>query len=323
MSERNLAVQASRPAAGPRLDDERLYDLLEKTSRTFALAIPLLPPPTVREVTIAYLLFRIADTFEDASVFWSRPRQRRALEEFEHLLEEPSDGRGQELVAGWLAEPPTDHEGYLELLRETPGVLAAWRELSPAAREIVGEHTRRTAALMAEFVERSDDRGVLRLESEEDLERYCYAVAGIVGEMLTELFLLDRPELESVADDLRRRAAAFGEGLQLVNILRDSASDRTEGRNYLPEEVVPRAEVFARARRDLEAAAEYTLALQRAGGPDGVVSFTAVPILLARATLEAVEEEGPGAKITREQVYALYHGVLQALEAGRPVVETG
>ena len=40
-----------------------LEDLLEKTSRTFALAIPVLPEPTRRQVMIAYLRFRIADTF--------------------------------------------------------------------------------------------------------------------------------------------------------------------------------------------------------------------------------------------------------------------
>ena len=55
--------------------DARLQDLLVKTSRTFALAIPQLPQPTLREVTIAYLLFRIADTFEDAGVLWDRPRR--------------------------------------------------------------------------------------------------------------------------------------------------------------------------------------------------------------------------------------------------------
>ena len=47
-------------------------DLLVKTSRTFALAIPLLPEPTRREVGLAYLLFRIADTFEDATA-WTPP----------------------------------------------------------------------------------------------------------------------------------------------------------------------------------------------------------------------------------------------------------
>jgi len=41
--------------------------LLQKTSRTFALAIPLLPEPTRTAVGAAYLLFRVADTFEDAT----------------------------------------------------------------------------------------------------------------------------------------------------------------------------------------------------------------------------------------------------------------
>ena len=45
----------------------RLEELLVKTSRTFALSIPELPEPTRREVTVAYLLFRVADTLEDAT----------------------------------------------------------------------------------------------------------------------------------------------------------------------------------------------------------------------------------------------------------------
>jgi farnesyl-diphosphate farnesyltransferase len=60
--------------------------LLQKTSRTFALAIPLLPEPTRNQVGIAYLLFRIADTFEDA-VLWSRERRLAALDQFVELLD--------------------------------------------------------------------------------------------------------------------------------------------------------------------------------------------------------------------------------------------
>src|SRR5580658_3414801 len=48
----------------PMADVDRL---LLHTSRTFALAIPQLPEPLRREVGVAYLLFRIADTFEDAT----------------------------------------------------------------------------------------------------------------------------------------------------------------------------------------------------------------------------------------------------------------
>ena len=67
-----------------------------------------------------------------------------------------------------------------------------------------------------------------------ELRDYCYIVAGIVGEMLTELFLLDRPGLAPAADYLRARSRLFGEGLQLVNILKDADVDASEGRVYIP-----------------------------------------------------------------------------------------
>ena len=105
---------------------DRIDELLEKTSRTFALSIPLLPEPTRREVAIAYLLFRIADTLEDATE-WPRKRQIEALDEFAEVLENPSEERATELGRSWAAERPIVHEGYLELLADT-GVV--WHELS-------------------------------------------------------------------------------------------------------------------------------------------------------------------------------------------------
>ena len=66
-----------------------LDDLLLKTSRTFALAIPLLPEPTRAAVGVAYLLFRIADTFEDATA-WPRTQRIEALERFVEVLQLPS-----------------------------------------------------------------------------------------------------------------------------------------------------------------------------------------------------------------------------------------
>ena len=65
-------------AGGPADDADLLGRLLLKTSRTFALSIPVLPEPTCREVTVAYLLFRIADTLEDATQ-WSQARQVQEL----------------------------------------------------------------------------------------------------------------------------------------------------------------------------------------------------------------------------------------------------
>src|ERR1700712_2271891 len=107
--------------------------LLQKTSRTFALSIPLLPEPLRTEVGVAYLLFRIIDTFEDATR-WEGGRRAAALIGFVRLLE-ADDGRdAQEMPAGWLREPPLEHDGYLELLAAAPRVLEWDRDLRPAAR---------------------------------------------------------------------------------------------------------------------------------------------------------------------------------------------
>lgn len=300
-------------------DGELLQDLLIKTSRTFALAIPLLPQPTLREVTVAYLLFRLADTFEDASVLWQQDEQLAALGDFVDLISDPSIDAAGRLARSWCSHPPTDHAGYLELLEKTPRVIASFMSLAPQARQVVGHHTIRTTEGMASVVERTGGDGVLRLASVRDVQDYCYIVAGIVGEMLTDLFLLDRPHLEEVGDYLRERAARFGEGLQLVNILKDSAGDVVEGRDYLPTEI-DRADFFRLARGDLMAASEYTLAIQRAGGPDGLVLFTGLPVELAWATLSKVERDGPGAKISRSEVFAIHNRLRKAVRKGRPAV---
>src|SRR5262249_16149805 len=150
----------------------------------------------------------------------------------------------------------------------------AFFELAPAAVELTREHTLRTCCGMAGFVSRTDDRGELRLRDLDDLRGYCYVVAGIVGERFTRLFLLGEPGLPAGARALREPPRAFGEGLQLVNILKDSAADAVEGRRYLPD-AVPRADVLALARANLRAAGEYVLLLQRLGAKRGLVAFTA------------------------------------------------
>lgn len=297
--------------------------LLEKTSRTFALSIPLLPEPTRQEVTVAYLLFRIADTLEDAAA-WPRARRLAALEELAALVERAAGERRPQVVERserWCAGLPSEHQGYLELLAATPFVFDSLDALAPAARDIVARDTLRTARGMAAFVARADEAGRLELADEDDLAHYCYVVAGIVGEMLTDLFVLGRPALSAAdAEALRRRAALFGEGLQLVNILKDSSADADEGRRYLPRGV-DRGAVFRRARRDLEAAAEYALILQAAearGLERGIVAFCALPVRLAVATLDRVEQSGAGAKLTRPEVFAIVADLERALERGEP-----
>jgi farnesyl-diphosphate farnesyltransferase len=294
-----------------------LADLLQKTSRTFALSIPVLPEPTNREVMIAYLLFRIADTFEDAA-HWEPERRIGALRDFNRLLAAYSRPEAEQLAAAWSAAGPSPRAGYRELIAEVPFVLDAFFALSPAAVDSVRAHVTRSAEGMAGYVARTRG-GRLVLSDIADLKAYCYVVAGIVGEMLTELFLLGQESLLPAGDFLRERAATFGEALQLVNILKDSAVDASEGRSYLPASG-ERSEVFALARRDLGVAGDYIRALQAHHAARGLVEFTALPVLLARASLDKIESKGPGSKITRPEVFFLTQKLKRALDRGNPAV---
>lgn len=294
-----------------------LEDLLEKTSRTFALSIPVLPEPTRRQVMVAYLLFRIVDTFEDAA-HWPPESRIEALREFESLLRDYSSDEAARLARKWTAQEVSRESGYRELIAEIPFVLDAFFRLDPEAVSTVRDHVCRSAEGMATFVARGTG-GVLALESLKDLRDYCYAVAGIVGEMLSDLFLLKRDILAPIASYLQERAATFGQSLQLVNILKDAAVDVGEGRSFLPKSV-PRSEVFALARRSLRVAGEYTLALQRVGAERGLIEFCALPVELAWATLRKVEERGPGAKVSHLELFSIRKRLEQALDRNDPAV---
>ncbi len=316
-SAETIATFVTRVVAGAS-DDLEKY--LQETSRTFALCIPLLPPPARQQVTLAYLLFRIADTFEDASE-WPVPMRVRALAEFCDLLRNPDPDEARRLSVGWQANQPTAHAGYLDLLAHVPAVFDAFRALPPEPMEVMRTHVIRSAEGMSHYVSRTAADGNLQLVGLTDLRQYCYAVAGIVGEMLTELFLLGSPQLASAAQALRERAATFGEALQLVNIVKDAADDRSEGRTYIPKNV-PVTEVFALARTDLDVATEYTLRMQREGAARGMVAFAALPVALARATLDRVEKFGPGAKVSRPEVFRIVRRLDRSLDHNKPALQS-
>lgn len=285
------------------LPKDELASLLGKTSRTFALAIPILGEPLETDVGLAYLLFRIADTLEDATL-WKRDARLRALDSFgEWLVGDDEERAWQDEVA---KAPPVKDAGYMELLHRADAVRAAVRARGDDVSHVITQDVCRTAMRMGEFVARQTDDGAMVLRDLRDLQDYCYAVAGIVGEMLTSLFVRREPKLASKADALMKLSPAFGEGLQLVNILKDAGSDAREGRVYIPRGV-DRKDVVALAREDLENADRYVELLEEGGASDGSVMFCELPRRLAVATLDRLDEGAP--KLEREEVVRIFSDV--------------
>jgi 4,4'-diapophytoene synthase len=213
-------------------DNDFQSAMLAGVSRTFALTIPQLPPALCRVVSNAYLLCRIVDTIEDEPVL-SGAQKYHFAQQFSKVL----NGEGNaESFSSQLCDllsadtPPAERE----LIRHLPRVIRITRSFSSPQRKALQQCIRTMATGMGQFQLRDDQIGLKNLE---ELDQYCYYVAGVVGEMLTTLFCLHSPEIAKNHDALMASAISFGQGLQMTNILKDVWEDFQRGACWLPRRI--------------------------------------------------------------------------------------
>ncbi|MFO7287529.1 MAG: phytoene/squalene synthase family protein [Gammaproteobacteria bacterium] len=213
-------------------DFEYQAKILPGVSRTFALTIPVLPPRLAEVVTNAYLLCRIADTIED-DVGLDNEQKSHFHERFIRVVEglEPAEPFAAEL-APLLSNRVLPAER--DLIENTPAVIRVTHGFSQQERDALTRCVRVMCAGMPEFAR---NRSLKGLDDLEEMASYCYYVAGVVGEMLTELFLLHCPELERHRERMMQLAVSFGQGLQMTNILKDIWDDRSAQACWLPRSV--------------------------------------------------------------------------------------
>ncbi|HEU4341737.1 MAG TPA: phytoene/squalene synthase family protein [Candidatus Binatia bacterium] len=213
-------------------DDDFQTQMLEDVSRTFALTIPQLPPTLCRVVSNAYLLCRIVDTIEDEPTLPGVQKNyfcQRFLESFN--CDKNAEAFSRQLCALLSSEtPPAEHV----LIQNVPRVIRISQSFAEPQREALQRCIHTMAKGMGQFQLRAEKHG---LHSLEDLDQYCYYVAGVVGEMLTTLFCLYSPEIAKNYDALMRLAVSFGQGLQMTNILKDVWEDYQHGACWLPREM--------------------------------------------------------------------------------------
>ena len=217
-------------------------EALRGVSRTFALTIPQLPDPLRDVVGNAYLLCRITDSIEDEPAL-SPPQKRRFADRFVGVVEGRADaeGFGRELAAS-LSSSTT--AGERDLVANTPTVVRITRRFGRGQRRALARCVRVMAEGMSAFQELDTSGGLKDLR---ELDRYCYVVAGVVGEMLTELFCDYSDEIGERRREMMPLAVSFGQGLQMTNILKDVWEDLGRGACWLPRDV------FLRAGFDLRA----------------------------------------------------------------------
>ncbi len=234
MSATDVAAPA-RPISVPADAADRRFcrDALPRVSRTFALNMRLLDGALGEAVRTGYLLCRAADALEDS---WpgEPERIRDRFERF--LLALNGDERalaGLSAEARALASDRMD----LALVGDLGRLLRVHASLPPAHRAALAEGVGTLASGMARYAVRGAGRpaGVPYLDTEAELDDYCWVVAGCVGVMLTRMFAAEYGAAEPALEARRLAAApAVGAALQLTNILLDWPGDVRNGRCYLP-----------------------------------------------------------------------------------------
>ena len=277
--------------------------ILSSVSRTFALTIPLLPSAIEKVVGNTYLLCRIVDTIEDAADLLPQTKQHLSLLFLDAVLE-------KSLVASFVepclkALSDYGNQDELDLIAHTPTVLRILHTCSKEDQEAVS----RCVSIMSEGMSRFHGKQtVTGLKDLNEFERYCYVVAGVVGELLTTIFRNHSPRFAKNIQGQEALAIAFGQALQMTNILKDSPEDRARGVSWMPADM-RQEELLRIAYQKLQDSLRYILLIPKQDL--GMRRFCFLAFGLAVMTLSKIAKRKEFSnkdevKLSRNTVMAFY-----------------
>ena len=302
-------MQSSTSSLTATLTDSPAQDLayqktiLRSVSRTFALTIPLLPPSIEKVIGNTYLLCRIVDTIEDAANLSVSTKQELSKLFLDCVLERLP---AQDFVdACLLALRDYRNLDELDLIAHTPTVLRILHTCSKEDQEAVGRCISIMSDGMSYFHGKQTQAGLQDLQ---EFEKYCYVVAGVVGELLTTIFSNHSPEF---AQNIRGREAlalAFGQALQMTNILKDSPEDRARGVSWKPVGM-SQSDLLQIAYEKLQDSLQYILLIPKQ--ESGILRFCFLAFGLAVMTLRKIAKrtefkDKNEVKLSRRTVMAFY-----------------
>ena len=296
--------------------------VLRSVSRSFYLSLRILPAALRDPLSLAYLLARATDTIADTPEP-SAALRTKALRELAAAIQ----GTAPTETATRLREsfaPLQSDERERTLMEQLPALLAWLDELEAGDRGEVRNVLAKINRGQMLDLERFGTGDELRaLANAAELDEYTYLVAGCVGEFWTRLCFAhvknfsDRSEAE-----MRELGARYGQGLQLINILRDAGADLRHGRCYFPANELNSLGMVAgeilrhparidpilekwreKGQNGLEAGIDYACAIRNRR----VRFATALPALIGARTLALLREAGAEAltrkvKVSRTEV---------------------
>jgi len=277
--------------------------ILGSVSRTFALTIPLLPPMIEKVVGNTYLLCRIVDTIEDAADLSPETKQNLSQLFLNAVLERaPVES---------FVEPclkALDHYGNqdeLDLITHTPTVLRILHTCSQDDQAAVSRCVSIMSEGMSYFHGKQTQAGLKDLR---EFEKYCYVVAGVVGELLTTIFSNHSSAFAKNIKGHDELALAFGQALQMTNILKDSPEDHARGVSWKPANISQK-ELLKISYQKLQDSLSYILLIPKE--ELGMRRFCFLAFGLAVMTLSKIAKRKEFShqdevKLSRKTVMAFY-----------------
>ncbi len=304
-------------------------DHLNRVSRTFALSIEYLPQPLETYTSLQYLICRVPDTIEDASHI--EPSTKKSLlNTYEDVLH-----RGKRTNAETFVEEVQpfiqDDDSDWQLVAETPQLIELLRDFPPEVQTAITPWARELTRGMAEYVSRDESYIGVRIRDLDDLEEYCYYVAGTVGHMIIDTLTAVHGDGGIDTTELHYNARRYGLFLQHINIAKDVYDDfEAEDSVYIPASVLEEYDVDQESvtdsdKRSLVANSIETVLDTAEEFIDGAERFLqqvqhisddsytgwSIPYVLAVATIREIRENTEEAadegsvKIERDEVIAL------------------
>ncbi len=229
-------------------------------SRLFYTTLTVVPSNVRDQVGLAYLFARAADTIADTELI-DRPRRLDYLGQFkaqfisDHIVWGQIRGIQEAMV-------PLQRQSAERLLIERlEDCFRLFQTFSPDDRgrvqRLMTTLTQGMEMDLTVFPGRSAD-DLTALKTLDDLDRYTYFVAGCVGEFWTDVMCAHRPALHAWnVREMAEIGVRFGKGLQLTNVVKDVAHDLQRGRCYIPEALLAKVGLNARALLDRENLARF------------------------------------------------------------------
>lgn len=265
--------------------------LLDLVSRSFALAIPLLDKNKKIKVEVQYLLARIIDTIEDS--MHEVKDKETLITGFINILKTANTENLENFKK--VAISKTVNENDKILIENLDIVLKAFFNFPIEIKNMSISYLKEMGYGMIYYQDHI-------ITSFDDLNDYCYYVAGTVGLYLTELTRLsDGLNLD------KEKAKKLGIFLQKINIIKDAKMDYNEKRVFWPsslfdnENPAPYFEDIAYMDKSLEvlnkmienatnefkSSIEYIMSIEKKA--QGYRRFCLISVLMGYETLKLIK----------------------------------